>query len=74
LAWKQGRPGYGPHLIDSLGRVTKRRNDRPLPPAGEPGTITAIVADFLDSDEFDELRPGKCLIHLAFALRMVIQS
>lgn len=56
LAWKQGRPGFGPHLIDELGRVA--RPAAPAGDAGEPGTIAAIVADFMDSDEFDELKPA----------------
>jgi hypothetical protein len=56
LAWKRGRPGFGPHLIDEL-----RGMARPVVfvrDAGGPGTIAAIMADFMDSDEFDELRPA----------------
>jgi integrase len=56
LAWKQGRSGFGPHLIDELGRVA--RPSIFVGDAGEPGTIAAIVADFMDSDEFDELKPA----------------
>jgi hypothetical protein len=53
--WRQGRPGYGPHLIDELGRVV-REELKALSSGivGEPGTIAAIVADFLNSDEYLE--------------------
>lgn len=57
LAWKQGKDGFGPHLIDELGRPLGKQN--PLAAhsaAGEPGTIAAIAADFLDSDEYSDLR------------------
>jgi len=56
LAWKQGQPGFGPHLIDELGGVA--RPAAPVGDAGQRGTIAAIVANFMDSDEFDELKPA----------------
>jgi hypothetical protein len=57
LAWKQGREGFGPELIDALGRpVRKRATLACHASAGEPGTIAAIAADFMDSDEFRELK------------------
>ena len=59
LAWKQGRAGFWPHLIDVLGRPVGKPN--PLADhvtAGEPGTIAAIAADFLESDEYGDLKPS----------------
>jgi hypothetical protein len=57
--WKQGKPDYGPHRIDDLGRVLPRRPRLSgHPAASEPGTIAAIAADFVDSDEFAELKPS----------------
>jgi len=59
LAWKQGRPGFKPELIDELGRIARRPTALQLSaPAGEPGTIAAIAADYIASDEFDELKPS----------------
>jgi hypothetical protein len=59
LRWKQGKPGYGPHLIDEFGRVVKRRPSSVVDAApGDPGTIAAIAADFMDSDEYSELKPS----------------
>jgi integrase len=57
LAWKQGREGFGPELIDKFGRpVGKRITHARSAVAGAPGTIAAIAADFMDSDEFSELK------------------
>jgi integrase len=59
LAWKQGKPGFGPHLIDELGRPVGKVN--PLAAssaAGEPGTIAAIAADFMETDEYGDLKPS----------------
>jgi hypothetical protein len=57
LAWKQGKPGFGPHLIDELGRPIGRANQlADHVAAGEPGTITAIGADFFESDEYSDLK------------------
>lgn len=59
LRWKQGKPGYGPHLIDELGRAVKRRALSSVDTAqSDPGSIAAIAADFMDSDEFSELKPS----------------
>lgn len=56
LAWKQGKPGFGPHLIDKLGRPVGIKNViAGHVAAGEPGTIAAIAADFLASDEYSDL-------------------
>ncbi len=57
VAWKQGKPGFGPHLIDKLGRPVGKVS--PLATsiaAGEPGTIAAIAADFIETDEYRDLR------------------
>ncbi len=57
LGWKHGKEGFGPELVDALGRPIRsivEHSCRAL--AGEPGTIAAIAADFLDSDEFAELK------------------
>ncbi len=59
LAWKQGKAGYGPHLIDTLGRPLGRPNPwaRHVS-ACEPGTIAAIAADFLETGEYSDLKPS----------------
>lgn len=59
LGWKQGKPGFGPHMIDKLGRLARQLPAFMTTAAvGEPGTIAAIAADFLDSDEFRERKPS----------------
>jgi hypothetical protein len=56
LAWKQGKEGFGPEMIDRLGRPIQAHIKPSRTSAGAPGTITAIAADFMDSDEFSELK------------------
>jgi len=51
-AWRAGLPGYGPHLIDKLGRVVKQTTPQETTTEGgqhvySPGQIGAMVADFL---------------------------
>ncbi len=66
-AWRKGEPGYGPHMIDRLGQIVAKpakskpakaenpavQSDLPL-----PGSIAAIAADYLCSDEFLGLKPS----------------
>jgi hypothetical protein len=60
-AWRAGLPGYGPHLIDKLGRVVKQTTPQETTAEGgqhvySPGQIGAMVADFLVHKIFtDEL-------------------
>lgn len=59
LGWKQRKEGYGPHLIDALGRPVAKPNPwASHVSAGEPGTIAAICADFLESIEYGDLKPS----------------
>ena len=61
-AWRRGEPGFGPHLIDRLGRLAAKPSKAVKPTVQsnhlEPGTFAAIVADFLSSDEFSGLKPS----------------
>jgi hypothetical protein len=57
LAWKQGKEGFGPELIDDLGRPIRKRTSRArTSTAGAPGTIAAIAKNLMDSDEFCALK------------------
>ena len=59
LAWNQGRTGFGPQLIEKLGRpVGKARPFARHASVGRPGSIAAIGADFVESDEYAELKPS----------------
>jgi len=59
LAWKQGNTDCGPHLIDELGRPVPNRPRAAYSATGAlPGTIAAIAADFLASDEYADLKPS----------------
>ena len=62
-AWRTGEPGYGPHMIDQLGRVVTAKPATVAKPAVQselplPGTIAAIVADYLCGDEYAGLKPS----------------
>lgn len=60
-AWRSKKPGFGPLMIDALGRVVSAQpvavvtDDRPAPKIYRAGEIGAMVADFLAHDIFKEL-------------------
>lgn len=63
--WRSGEPGYGPHMIDKLGRpvsepVQELEVTKVEPPKVYlPGQIGAMVADFIDHDIFKEELRGR---------------
>jgi hypothetical protein len=59
--WRSGEPGFGPHMVDQLGRPVKEQVAQgTVLASGEgpkvylPGQIGAMVADFLDHKIFKE--------------------
>lgn len=53
-AWREGKPGFGPQMIDRLGRVVKQEKPKPGPKPTEwptkayrPGQIGAMVTDYI---------------------------
>lgn len=65
--WRDGVEGYGPHMIDKLGRVVqpkvegdktkKERRAEQLGRAFRPGQVGAMVADYRKHDVFLRRRP-----------------
>lgn len=58
-AWQDGKPGYGPHCIDDLGRLLPRHHRLVADTVGaQDGTIAAIVRDYLISNAFLKHKPS----------------
>lgn len=58
-AWQDGKPGYGPHCIDDLGRPLPRHHRLMANIIGaQDGMIAAIVRDYLVSKSFLKRKPS----------------
>jgi integrase len=66
--WRAGEEGYGPHMIDRLGRIVqakpakttrRQKRDEVLKASYRPGQIGAMVFDFLRHDLFKKEKSAK---------------
>lgn len=78
--WRDGVEGYGPHMIDRLGRVVvkaeseksrKERRDEKAARRFRPGQVGAMVADYKKHDVFLSCRP-KTRKDYAYYLAMLV--